>query len=192
MTTALERHPWVRSAEVELRWPDEVVVRIEERRAAGLLHDGDELLYVDDHGVPFVRARSGDLDHVHLTGMGSELDRIHPDLAPTAIRDALWLVDALDREGLVPRERISEVAFSRTSGFLVHTGRARLAFGHDDLPKQVKRLSVLVSQGLRLDEPRHVDLAPPTVAIVRPLELPTVASPAPAPTVGPPVPGHGI
>ncbi len=194
VATSLERHPWVREANVELRWPSEVVVHVEERRAAGLLHDGDELLYVDERGVPFVRARGsgapGGLDHVHLTGMGSELDAIHPELAPRAIADALWLVDALDREGLVPRERVSEVAFSRTSGFLVHTGRSRLAFGPADLPEQVKRLSVLVARGLRLEEPHHVDLAPATVAIVRPLDLPVVAS-LPAPAQGPQVPGQG-
>jgi hypothetical protein len=191
LARAVERHPWVREARVELHWPDELVVQVDERHAAALLHDGDDLLYVDERGVPFVRARGGDLDHVHLTGMGSDLDKVHPDLAPRAIHDALWLVDTLDREGLVPEEQVSEISFSRTSGFLVHTGRARLAFGHADLPKQVERLSILVARGLRLEEPHFVDLAPATVAIVRPLDLPSVALPPPVPTVGPMVPGQG-
>lgn len=176
----IERHPWVRSASVELRWPDELRVHVEERRAAALLHDGDDLLYVDEIGVPFLRAEGGDLDLVHLTGMGSELDALHPDLAPRAIRDALWLIDTLDRDGLVERSRVSEVVFRRTSGFLVATDTVRLAFGPGDLPSQVGRLSVLVRQGLSLDEPRYVDLAPASVAIVRRLDTDNrVPTPAP-------------
>ncbi|MCA9491650.1 MAG: FtsQ-type POTRA domain-containing protein [Myxococcales bacterium] len=183
LARAVERHPWVRSATVELRWPSELRVSVDERQAVALLRDGDDLLYVDDLGVPFLRAAGGDLDLVHLTGMGSELDELHPDLAPRAIRDALWLAGTLDREGLVARDRVSEVVFSRTSGFLVLTDRARLAFGPADLPAQVERLSVLVHQGLSLEEPRYVDLAPASVAIVRRLDT-DIVLPTPAPQGG--------
>jgi len=171
---ALERHPWVRRATVSVAFPDTVHVSIEERAAIALLHDGDHLLYVDQEGTPFLPAdfRTGamvDLDLVHLTGMGSELTALHPDLAPRAIRDALWLVAALDQRGLVASHRVSEVSFSRTSGFTVVAPPSRLLFGLGGLPDQVDRLARLVDSGLSLDEPRHVDLAPATVAIVRPL-----------------------
>lgn len=187
---ALERHPWVRHARVGVAWPGVVQVQVEERSAVALLHDGEHLLYVDEEGTPFLPAdfRTGamvDLDLVHLTGMGSELGELHPDLAPRAIRDALWLVHALDERHLVPSASVSEVAFSRTSGFTVVAPPARLLFGLSDLPTQVDRLERLVSSGVSLDEPRSVDLAPATVAIVRPL----VASGGPP--SAPPVPGGG-
>ncbi len=190
LQASLERHPWVRSARVSTAWPDTVRVEIEQRDAAALLHDADRLLYVDQEGTPFLPAdfRTGamvDLDLVHLTGMGSTLAELHPELPPRAIRDALWLVHALDAQGLVASHQVSEVAFSRTSGFTVVAPPARLLFGLSDLPAQVDRLDRLVRTGVSLDEPRVVDLAPATVAIVRPL----VAASAPPPT--PPLPGGG-
>lgn len=191
LQASLERHPWVRRATVVPRLPGTLEVTIEERSPSALLHDGERLLYVDQEGTPFLPAdfRTGgrvDLDLVHLTGMGSELGALHPDLAPRAIRDALWLVHALDTRGLVPSDRVSEVAFSRTSGFTVVAPPARLLFGLSDLPAQVDRLQRLVDGGLSLEEPRHVDLAPASVAIVRPL---APAGGAPVPPR--PVPGGG-
>jgi hypothetical protein len=188
---ALERHPWVRRAHVSLSLPDTVHVEIEERTAAALLHDGEHLLYVDREGTPFLPAdfRTGamvDLDLVHLTGMGSELVELHPELAPRAIRDGLWLVHALDERGLVSAARVSEVAFSRTSGYTVVAPPSRLLFGLADLPAQVDRLERLVHAGVSLDEPRSVDLAPATVAIVRPLLAATSGTPS-----APPLPGGG-
>lgn len=188
---ALERHPWVRGATATVVWPATVHVDIVERSAVALLHDGERLLYVDQEGTPFLPAdfRTGaqvDLDLVHLTGMGSELADLHPDLAPRAIRDALWLVHELDERDLCPSERVSEVTFSRTSGFVVVAPPSRLLFGLSELPAQVDRLERLVDGGLALDEPRHVDLAPATVAIVRPLGAGSPATPTdrPAPPTG--------
>lgn len=163
------RHPWVREARVEVDWPDTVRVRVVEHRPIALLHDGDRLLLVDEDGQPFLPAQPADLDLPHLTGFGPELARLHPDLMPLALHDALQLVDTLDARGLVPREAVSEVAFRRTSGFTVHAGPAELVFGLADLPARVDRLARLVEQGLSLEEPTFVDLAPASVAIVRPL-----------------------
>lgn len=171
----LERHPWVRSATVTVTWPRTVHVEIVEHQPVALLHresnDPAEgaLVYVDEEGAPFLPARPGDLDYPHLTGFEPELSRLHPELGPLAIQDALWLITTLDDRGLVARDRVSEVAFSRTVGFTLVTDEARLVFGHGDLAGQIDRLSLLVSQGLSLDSPTYVDLAPATVAIVRPL-----------------------
>ena len=171
----LERHPWVRSATVTVAWPRTVHVDITEHRPVALLHrESDDpaesvIVYVDEEGTPFLPARPGDLDYPHLTGFEPELSRLHPDLGPLAIRDALWLITTLDDRGLVSRDRVSEVAFSRTVGFTLVTDQARLVFGHGDLAQQIDRLSLLVSQGLSLEDPTYIDLAPATVAIVRPL-----------------------
>lgn len=180
----LERHPWVRSASVTVQWPHTVHVAIVEHHPVALLHRGSddplrgELVYVDEEGTPFLPARPGDLDYPHLTGFEPELSRMHPELGPLAIRDGLWLIANLDDRGLVTRDRVSEVSFSRTVGFTVVTDQARLVFGHGDLSTQVDRLSLLVRQGLSLERPTYVDLAPATVAIVRP--LPTLAPAVPA------------
>jgi len=164
-----EVHPWVARANVRVEWPDTVVVEVEEREAMAVLL-ADRAVYLDAAGTPFLGARADAVDLPHLTGIGPRLAALHPDLPAMAVRDALWLLEQLEARGLGAREDVSEVAFSEVRGFTVHLGHARLVFGHGDLPRQLDRLERLVrEQGVRLDEPTYVDLAPPTVAIVRPL-----------------------
>lgn len=166
----VERHPWVRRARAVRQWPDRVVVDIEEYVPVALLHY-DRTYYVDRDGTPFLADATNDLDHPSITGIGPELERAHPDLPRLAVRDALWLIDELDARGLIPREQISEIAFSRTQGFTVHGPRARFAFGVDDLENRLARLERLLTEGrVHPNSPLLVDLAPATVAIVRPLD----------------------
>jgi len=162
-------HPWVAHADVRVEWPDTVVVEVVERQAVAVLL-ADRALYLDADGEPFLGARAGDVDLPHLTGIDSRLAALHPDLPGMAVHDALWLLDQLERRGLGDRADVSEIHFSEVRGFTVHLGNTRLVFGHGDTPRQLDRLERLVrDQGVRLDEPTYVDLAPPTVAIVRPL-----------------------
>lgn len=169
----VERHPWVRRATAVREWPDRVVIEVEEYEPVALLHY-DRTYYVDRDGTPFLADVTGDLDYPSLTGIGPELERAHPDLPVLAVRDALWLIEALDARGLLSRDRISEVAFSRTRGFTVHGPAARFAFGVDDLERKLARLERLVAEGqVDPEAPVLVDLAPETVAIVRPLAAST-------------------
>lgn len=171
-----ERHPWVRSARAIRQWPDTVILEVQEYEPVALLHY-DGLYYVDADGTPFLGDVADDLDYPSITGIGPGLERAHPDLPRLAVRDALWLIEELDTRGLVPRDAISEVNFSRARGFTVHADRSRLVFAVDDLERQVSRLSLLLERGqVDLGTPSWVDLAPATVAIVRPLtDLPSRA-----------------
>lgn len=167
----VETHPWVRSARVYRKLPDTVVVQVEEYEPVALLHR-DGLFYVDRSGVVFLRARTDELDYPVITGIDAALERAHPDLPRLVLRDTLWLLDALDSRGLVSRSQVSEIAFSRTRGFTAHlVGGAELRFGLEGLERQVDRLSMLLGEGVDLGEPVLVDLAPATVAIVRPLDV---------------------
>jgi cell division protein FtsQ len=164
-----EAHPWVQSARAYRKLPNAVVVEVEEYEPVALLHR-DGLFYVDRSGAVFLRARTDELDYPVITGIDEALERAHPDLPRLVLRDTLWLLDALDSRGLVSRARVSEVAFSRTRGFTTHLGGgAELRFGLEGLDRQVDRLSVLLAEGVDLGQPVLVDLAPASVAIVRPL-----------------------
>jgi hypothetical protein len=169
VTRAVERHPWVREASARVQWPHTVIVSVEEHVPTAILHDQDHLLYVDEYGEPFLGVLPTDLDYPHLVDFEPELSRMHPELGRVAIRDALWLLSALDERALVSRDEVSSISFSRTAGLTVAAGPARLLFGLRDLPTQLDRLAVLASQGVDLKQPIRIDLAPATVALVRPL-----------------------
>lgn len=172
----VERHPWVESARVRRIFPDTVRVELTERTPVALLRT-DRLHYVDGNGVVFLEADGTDLDYPIISGVDEALAARHPQLPVLAIRDALSLIDDLDRKGLVLRSGVSEVAFASTRGFTVHTQRgARIRFGLDDRARQVTRLAALIARDVDLGSPVLVDLAPKSVAIVRPIEGPVAGS----------------
>lgn len=192
----VRQHPWVRSAQAHREWPGTVRVEVEEYRPRALLmyeapaaqhrqhgHPASPasrgeagppraagLYYVDEGGLPFLRAEPGDLDYPVITGVSAELERAHPELPRLVVQDALWLADRLDRTGLVDRACLAELAFSEQSGFTIvlTEGGAEIAFALADLPGQLDRLEALVRRGVDLRRPLTVDLAPSSVAIVRP------------------------
>lgn len=167
----LLRHPWVARATAERIWPDTVRLVVEEHVPVALLVQGDGLWYVDTDGTVFLAARGDDLDYPVVSGLDPALAKADAELGRVVVRDAIRLVDALDARGLVPRADVSEVAFDRDRGFVVHRRvGARIAFDFGRLDEQMDRLDVLVHrQGVGLDRPLLIDLAPPTLAIVRPL-----------------------
>lgn len=168
--TGAERHPWVARAEARLQWPATVTITVEERVPVALLRS-DRLVYLDLQGQPIAQATPSDLDYPVISGLSQDLYDLHPDLPGRVVQSALELVEALDQVE-IPSERISEVVFSRTAGFTVYlVGGARLLFDLDDFPRQARRIVELRARGVSLDGPVHIDLAPQTMAIVRPLEL---------------------
>ena len=164
-------HPWVRHATAFRQWPATVVVKIDEYVPVALL-ERDGLWYVSADGDVFLRARADDLDFPVITGLDPALERSHPDLPTLVVHDGLALLHALDARDLVSRSRISEVSFSATHGWTVHVvGGARVIFDLDGRERQLARLAALLKQGVDLDKPVLVDLAPESLAIVRPLDV---------------------
>jgi len=165
-------HPWVDQAQVRFEWPATIRVQVTERVPVALLR-GEQLVYLDASGDPIVRADTDDLDYPVLASVDPGLAARAPDLPGRVARAALDLIDGLDRVAGVAPGRVSEVAFSPTSGFAVHlVGGARVLFRHDDFERQLVRLRELRARGVALDSPVHIDLAPQTMAIVRPIEVP--------------------
>lgn len=180
LAARIQRHPWVDSVSAERRFPGTVVVRVVEHHPVAILAWGPELFYVDDLGRPFLRADSSSLDHPFITGLTPELEALHPELPRLVLRDAVWLLGSLDSRGLLPASQVSEVAFHRTRGFTVQTSgaggdhrTARVLFGFDDYERQLNHLASLLDRGVDLTRPLHVDVAPATVAIVRPMDAPS-------------------
>jgi hypothetical protein len=164
----VQRHPWVSFAEAR-REGSAVVVRVKERRAVALVLT-DDLYLVDERGVPFLRADRQFVDLPVIFGLTPDVVALHPDLPGAVVRASLQLVDSLQELPVPGSPEVAEVRWSASRGYDVAFGRSRLLFGLQDVLGQLDRLRRMVDKGtVDLTKPTLVDLAPRSVAIVRPL-----------------------
>lgn len=161
------RHPWVKSVSASRQFPNGVLLTVVERAPMALLLT-DALYLVDDTGVPFIRAKSGELDLPVLTGLGG-LAEGQPELARRLVAEGLEWLRAAERDGGVPISDISELRFAAESGytlFLRNGGEVLLGFAE---PERVARLPRLVAHGFDLSVPHRIDLVSTELAVVTPL-----------------------
>ena len=170
---AVERHPWVKHANAELLWPATLRIEISEYEPVALVYY-DGLYYVDAYGTVILKATSNDLNYPVLTGMGPELEAVHPELARVVLHDATWLLRELTAGDGLSASDISEVHFSRERGFVVHAHQSQIVFGVEELERRIRRLSLMLEHGLKLGQPVVVDLVSDSVAIVRPQNNPGI------------------
>ncbi len=165
------RHPWVRSASSWRRWPDTLVVQVEEYRPVALV-ERNGLHYADEAGTLFLPVQGQDLDHPIITGVQTTLGELHPDIPRLIVRDALALLSMLDTQGLATRDQVSSIDFSSVRGFTVQLrSGARVVFDLERYEQQVARLQELTQRGVDLRSRVFIDLAPESLAIVRPLDI---------------------
>ncbi len=93
----LKRHPWLRSAAVYRRFPDQLIVEVEERSPRGVLAV-DKLYYLDENAEIFTRLFPGDsIDYPLFTGLKPN-EIINNGLAvQDTLRVAMGLLDKLDK-----------------------------------------------------------------------------------------------
>ena len=165
----VRKHPWVKSAVAYRTFPNKVVIEVQEYQPIAMVML-DQLLYVDGRGVPFLSATSSDLDYPVITGLDEGVVSTHPDLPRAVVQEAVSLLVALEEAKLLYREQISEVAFDSAIGWTVFVDNGpRFQFGLENIPKQMTRLARVLSSGVSLVDSVLVDLAPESVAIVKPL-----------------------
>jgi cell division protein FtsQ len=165
----VRKHAWVKNATAYRKFPNQVVVDIQEHNPVAMVMT-DQLLYVDERGEAFLNANSSDLDFPVITGVTQGVVSAHPDLPGAVIREAVDLLQSLENGRLLYREQISEVAFDSSMGWTIFVnGGARFQFGLENIPKQLHRLGRVLSNGVSLTDSVVVDLAPETVAIVKPM-----------------------
>lgn len=179
VSSRIQRHPWVERVQTTRRLDGTIAVDIEEHEPAALLLWDGRILVVDDGGWPFLEADGTVLDLPILVGLGSDVEARDPRIPRLVIRDALWLLDRLDEENLLPRHAISDIAFEWHRGFTVRTTTlaadrppSTILFGFLDYGRQIRRFAKLVDQGLDWRTGVYVDLAPEKVAVVKPLARP--------------------
>jgi cell division protein FtsQ len=163
---AIESHPWVQSARLERRLPDEVLAEVVEHRPAALVQLGS-LWVLDEEGKLFKRAEREDhLDLPIITGQVRD---------PLRLLGALHLLDAWRAAGFalgaLSELRLEEVGVT----LFAHEGEQvqEIRLGSGEVSLKLRRLAqiraALARRGERaaridLDNPARPDLAAATLA----------------------------
>ena len=152
--------PEIRRAEIIRRFPNRVVVLVEERRPFTLVHAG-RLHWLDEEGrlldevpqavVPSVPVVSGLSD--------AELSSMRIDPSPRA-RDAVALIRTLLRSGSALAAEISEIDVSRSDGPVLYTvDGVEVRLGTEEWEERLARLERILRQVGRDGETvRAIDL----------------------------------
>ena len=165
----LVKHPWIRSASVDIDFPNHVSILIEEQSPI-LLIAAEHFWYLNDEGMIFRRANPDDMDYPVLTGISASLLKEHPRIGQRIINDALVLYETVDIPLLGGQANISEIHFDRIDGFsvLLRNG-TEIIFGFYPPEGRMQRLRMMVAKGLSLTSPQRIELDADKIALVTPL-----------------------
>lgn len=149
LASLVEAHPRVESARVSKRYPNTVVIELEERRAAAILV-GSPAFAVDFRGVAIAQVDPADLlraAHLPLvTGVESERVDLGKRIDDPALREALRLRGALAIMGGALEREAAELHLDAELGVvLVLRGGLRAAFGAAPRADQLAALEALVA-----------------------------------------------
>ncbi len=138
----IERHPWVRSVELEKRFPHTLVIRAEKESPRALVVF-DNLFYMNRWGKVFKEVDQGDnTDYPVITGVSKTADNAGEKLTLAA-----RILDCFAAEtGLFSLDDISEIHMNDGGDALIYSLSMPLAvrMGMEDLDKKKSRLKTLV------------------------------------------------
>ena len=149
---ALLAHPWVAAVRVTETLPDRVTIKIQERKASGIVVL-DGLHLVDSEGQPFVRARSDEMGDLPVITVDREV--ITADVAhwQGRIRDALAVARLYDRVSVQIGRTLSNVHLAPGGRLELMLGSTRVTLGRG---RYEQKLNLLTRTFTRMAE-RKVD-----------------------------------
>lgn len=138
----IERHPWIRSVELEKQFPHTLVIKAEKESPRALVVF-DKLFYMNREGKVFKELDQGDnTDYPVITGVSKTADNAGEKLALAA-----RILDSFATEtGLFSLDDISEIHMNDGGDALIYSLSMPLAvrMGVEDLDKKKSRLKTLV------------------------------------------------
>jgi len=141
----IEEQPWIARAYVERVFPDQVVIRVEERQPRAII-DLDYLYYVDRSGVVFKMLDAGDeLNYPVITGSNRQYLLDHPDQAQNCVNLALGLLEELDGRTVFSLEDVSEIHYDQQEGLILYTlvGGVPVRLGTQGFDAKLNRLETI-------------------------------------------------
>jgi cell division protein FtsQ len=147
VASRVETVPEIRRAEVIRRFPNRVLILVEERRPFTLVHAG-RLHWLDEEGRVLDEAREAVVPSVPVvSGLSdAELVTMRTDPSPRA-RDAVALIRVLLRSGSALAAEISEIDVSRGDGPVLYTvDGVEVRLGQDEWEERLARLERILTQ----------------------------------------------
>jgi cell division protein FtsQ len=170
---ALLTHPWIAKAEVTRRWPNRLLVRLEERDPVALVQL-EELYYADRQGHLFRPLSPGDPhDFPVITGLSREHFTMPAGAPSVLFGRILGLLDLL-KEAPPPLQSgsVAEIHVDPERGFTLYVKglKSALELGFEDLPDKLQKFArvwpTLAQKGylqragrINLDYPQRVLLS---------------------------------
>ena len=114
---------WVKNAEVIRRWPDTVVIKVEEYEphalAVKIIDSSPQLYYMDREGAPFIRVEAGmDVDFPVITGLEKIAETEERNARLDEALHFLRLIRANNPN--LPAQSVSEIHIDPTEGLIIH------------------------------------------------------------------------
>jgi cell division protein FtsQ len=157
----IEEQPWIARAYVERVFPDQVVIRVEERQPRAII-DLDYLYYVDRSGDVFKMLEAGDgLNYPVITGINRQDLLDNHDQAQNCLVKALELMQELEKRDLFNLDDISEIHYDQQEGLVMYTlvGGVPVRMGDQGFAAKLDRLEAIYSDlEPRLLALKYIDL----------------------------------
>lgn len=138
----MEKHPWVRSVQMEKRFPHTLIVKAEKESPSALVVF-DRLYYINRWGTVFKEVEQGDdIDYPVITGVSKTSDNAGEKLAMASA-----MLEAFESEtGWLSLDEISEIHINDGGDALIYSMSLPVAvrMGADDLEQGKSRLKKLV------------------------------------------------
>ncbi len=137
--------PWAKNVDVIKKWPDKVIIHIQEYEPQALVVkevDGlPQLYYMDGDGEPFIRAEVGmDIDFPVITGLNQIEDQSH---RAERLSEALYFLKLIRANNPnLPAQSVSEIHVDLKEGLVIHMVEYPFPvfFGSGEVRKKYVRL----------------------------------------------------
>jgi cell division protein FtsQ len=144
----IEENPWISRAKVRRLFPDQLVIKVEERVPKAIIRL-DYLYYLDASGHVFKRLERGDrLDFPVVTGIDRQALLDAEESTLRQLDEVLKLLDMLQERSIFGMDNVSELRFEDTAGITLYTcsGGVPVRIGKDDFEAKLDRLEKIYPQ----------------------------------------------
>ena len=159
--SAIELHPWVKSASVMRELPDRVVIDVLERKPVAVISLG-ALYYVDEEGEVFKKVLPGEtVDYPVITGISLREVVEDKDKVTPLLQSAVSVIEIARDSLILPEKDISELRLDEKQGLtLVRNGDGmEILLGQGKFADKWRRLEqVLVELGEEASKVAELDL----------------------------------